>query len=63
MIRILDIGSGEILDDEIKWARFTNIAWAKDDSGFFYSCDPEPEKDAELVAPALGHAVYFHKLV
>jgi prolyl oligopeptidase len=61
-IRVLDVDSGAILDDEIKWARFTNIAWVKDGSGFFYSRNPEPEKDAEFVAPALGHAVYFHWL-
>ncbi|MGV6871892.1 prolyl oligopeptidase family serine peptidase [Pseudochelatococcus sp. B33] len=61
-IRVLDIESGAILDDEIKWARFNNIAWVKDSSGFFYSRNPEPEKDAAFVAPALGHAVYFHRL-
>lgn len=61
-IRILDIESNTILDDEIKWARFTSIAWVKDGSGFFYSRNPEPEENAAFVAPALGHAVYFHRL-
>lgn len=61
-IRVLDVDSGTILEDEIKWARFTSIAWANDSSGFFYSRNPEPEKNAEFVAPTLGHAVYFHRL-
>src|SRR5690606_33248984 len=61
-IRVLEVDSGAILDDEIKWARFTSIAWAKDGSGFFYSRNPEPESDGAFVAPVLGHAVYFHKL-
>ncbi|MBF6615742.1 MAG: S9 family peptidase [Candidimonas sp.] len=61
-IRVLEVDSGTILNDEIKWARFTSIAWAKDSSGFFYSRNPEPESDAAFVAPVLGHAVYFHKL-
>jgi prolyl oligopeptidase len=61
-IRVLDIESGATLDDEIRWARFTNIAWVKDGSGFFYSRNPEPKEDAAFVAPALGHAVYFHRL-
>lgn len=61
-IRILDIESNTILDDEIKWARFTSVAWVKDGSGFFYSRNPEPETDAAFVAPALEHAVYFHRL-
>lgn len=61
-IRILEVDSGTIFGDEIKWARFTNIAWTKDSTGFFYSRNPEPERDAEFLAPALGHAVYFHRL-
>lgn len=61
-IHILDVDSGTILDDEIKWARFTSIAWVKDGSGFFYSRNPEPEQGAEFVALAFGHAVYFHQL-
>lgn len=61
-IRVLDVDSGEILKDEIAWARFTQIAWAKDGSGFFYSRFPEPEKDAAFDAPIAGHAVYFHAL-
>jgi prolyl oligopeptidase len=61
-IRVLDVDSGTLLDDEITWARFTSIAWVKDGSGFFYSRNLEPEQDAEYVALALGHAVYFHRL-
>lgn len=60
-IRILEVDSGVILDDEVKWARFTSIAWSGSD-GFFYSRNPAPEPGAEFVAPAVGHAVYFHRL-
>ncbi|BBK42584.1 prolyl endopeptidase [Allostella vacuolata] len=58
-IRVLDIASGAILEDEVAWARFTTIAWAKDGSGFFYSRFPAPEEDG---SPVAGHAVYFHAL-
>ena len=61
-IRILDVESGEIFEDEIAWARFSSIAWAKDGSGFFYSRFPAPEKEAAFGAPVAGHAVYFHSL-
>lgn len=61
-IRVLEVDSGTILGDEVKWARFTNIAWTKDSAGFFYSRNPEPEKGAEFSAPALEHAIYFHRL-
>lgn len=61
-IRILDVESGEIFEDEIAWARFSSIAWVKDGSGFFYSRFPAPEKEAAFGAPVAGHAVYFHSL-
>lgn len=61
-IRVLNVESGQYLEDEIPWARFTDIAWAKDGSGFFYSRSPEPAKDAPFEAPILRHGVYFHAL-
>ena len=30
--RVLDLGSGELLDDELEWLKFTALAWRKDDS-------------------------------
>lgn len=61
-LRVLDVDSGEILDDEIRWARFTSIAWTADGSGFFYSRNPAPGEDAAFGAPVKDHAVYFHRL-
>ncbi|NKE45315.1 S9 family peptidase [Roseomonas frigidaquae] len=61
-IRVLDVASGELLEDWIEWARFTTIAWAKDGAGFFYSRFPAPADNAPSAAPVGGHAVYFHAL-
>ncbi|UIJ70404.1 prolyl oligopeptidase family protein [Aurantimonas sp. HBX-1] len=61
-IRVLDVDSGEILEDEVKWARFTTIAWATDGSGFFYARNPEPDTDAPFEALVLGHSIQFHRL-
>jgi prolyl oligopeptidase len=61
-IRVLDVNTGKILDDEVKWARFTSIAWTKDGSGFFYARYPEPKQGSESQANVANHAVYFHAL-
>ncbi|MUG91896.1 prolyl oligopeptidase family serine peptidase [Scytonema sp. UIC 10036] len=61
-IRVLDVDTGKVLDDEVKWARFTSIAWTQDGSGFFYSRYPEPEEGTESQASVDNHAVYFHAL-
>jgi prolyl oligopeptidase len=59
-IRVLDVTTGKVLGDEVKWARFTTIAWAKDGSGFFYARFPEPKQSAATHASVENHAVYFH---
>jgi prolyl oligopeptidase len=61
-IRVLDVPSGIVLDDEIHWARYTNLAWTKDGSGFFYSRYPEAEAGMVASAGILNHAVFFHAL-
>lgn len=61
-IRVLDVETGAVLSDEVAWARFTAIAWAKDGSGFFYSRFPEPPAEKGFEAPVTDHAVYFHAL-
>jgi prolyl oligopeptidase len=61
-IRVLDVDTSQVLDDEVQWARFTQIAWAKDASGFFYSRFPQSEGGATDIAGIVDHAVYFHAL-
>jgi prolyl oligopeptidase len=61
-IRVLDVNTGKVLDDEVKWARFTNTAWTKDGTGFFYARYPEPKQGSESQANVANHAVYFHAI-
>jgi prolyl oligopeptidase len=61
-LRVLDVDTGSPLADEVKWAKFTDIEWAKDNSGFYYSRFPEPEKGAEFQSLNLNHAIYFHRV-
>ena len=59
-IRVKDLATTETLADEIKFAKFTQIAWAGD--GFFYSRYPEPRAGDALKAANRDAAVYFHRL-
>lgn len=61
-VRVLDVDSGRVLEDELRWVKFSNLAWAKDGSGFYYSRFPEPAKGAEFQSLNLNQAVYFHRL-
>ncbi|MGY3606192.1 MULTISPECIES: prolyl oligopeptidase family serine peptidase [unclassified Bradyrhizobium] len=61
-IKVLNVDTGQQLDDAVEWARFTRLAWVPDGSGFFYSRYPEPEAGTAVSAGVANHAVYFHRL-
>ncbi len=60
-IYVLEIESGKKLSDEIKWVKFSGIAW-KDD-GFYYSAyDTPKEGGSELSTKNEYHKIFFHKV-
>jgi prolyl oligopeptidase len=59
-IYVMEIESGKKLADEIKWVKFSDIAW-KDD-GFFYSAYDAPKGGSELSNKNEYHKVFYHKL-
>jgi prolyl oligopeptidase len=38
--RVMDVGSGALLDDVIEHTKFTGVSWDRDSSGFYYSRYP-----------------------
>ena len=59
--KVMNIETGVVLEDELKWAKFSGASWENDDSGFYYRRYEEP--DGELLkelneAPKL----MFHKI-
>ncbi|MEI8203371.1 MAG: prolyl oligopeptidase family serine peptidase, partial [Bacteroidota bacterium] len=59
-IHVKEIANGNVLKDELKWVKFSGIAWQGD--GFYYSRYDAPEKGKELSKKNEFHKVYFHKL-
>lgn len=57
---VMDVASKKKLSDDLKWIKFSGIAWYKD--GFFYSRYPEPAKGQELVSSNEYHKIYYHKV-
>jgi prolyl oligopeptidase len=62
IVRVIDTRTGRLLPDEIKWVKFSNLDWAKDGSGFYYSRFAEPKAGQQFQSLNEGQAVYFHKL-
>jgi prolyl oligopeptidase len=61
-VRVLDVATGRPTSDEVRWVKFSNLDWAKDGSGFFYSRFPEPDAAAQFQSTNENHVVYFHRL-
>jgi prolyl oligopeptidase len=59
---VMEIESGRLLPDELKWTKFTHAAWTKDGLGFFYSRYEEPKKGAEFQALNFNNKLYHHRV-
>jgi prolyl oligopeptidase len=61
-IKVRSLATGQDLADDVRWMRFSGLAWTKDGGGFFYSRYPEPPKGKVLEAALSGHALYYHRV-
>ena len=57
---VIDLKTGQLTNDHIEWAKFSNAAWKGD--GFFYSAYDAPEKGKEFSNVNSGHKIYYHKI-
>ena len=62
VIHVVDVASGKQLPDEIKWVKFSGIAWTNDDKGFFYSRFPAVESGKAYQSLNRDQKVYYHRL-
>jgi prolyl oligopeptidase len=60
--RIMEVDTGRVLDDELVWLKFTQLAWTPDSQGFFYSRYPAPSEDARFTSLNTDQKVYYHRL-
>jgi prolyl oligopeptidase len=59
-IYVMQIADGKKLEDEIKWVKFSDIAWKGD--GFYYSAYDAPKGGSELSNKNEFHKVFYHKV-
>ena len=62
IVRVKDVATGADTGDEVHWVKFSDLAWAKDGSGFYYSRFPEPRDGEAFQSLNENHSVYFHRL-
>lgn len=57
---VLDIETGEKLNDHLKWVKFSDLSWQK--NGFYYSRYDEPPQGKEFSSKNEFHKVYYHQV-
>ncbi|WP_010663568.1 prolyl oligopeptidase family serine peptidase [Marinilabilia salmonicolor] len=60
-IYVLDVATGEQLDDHLEWVKFSGISWMGEE-GFVYSRYDAPAKGEELTNVNEFQQVFYHKL-
>ena len=60
--KIMEIESGKILDDELKWVKFSGADWTPDSRGFFYARYPQPDEGAAFQSLNTNMKVYYHRV-
>jgi prolyl oligopeptidase len=61
-VKVLDVATGKMLEDEIKWVKFSSLDWDKAGKGFFYSRFPEPDKAGEFQSLNTNQEIRYHLL-
>ncbi len=59
---VMEIATGQQLPDELKWTKFSNASWTKDNKGFFYSRYEQPKPGAEFQSLNFNHKLFYHRL-
>jgi prolyl oligopeptidase len=60
--KVLHVASGQVLGDDIRWVKFGEASWTRDDQGFFYSRFPEPRPGEKYQGLPLHQKLYYHRL-
>lgn len=60
-LKVLDVTTGKVMDDEIKWAKFTGISWVGNE-GFLYSRFEAPKEGAAFQQLNYNQQVFYHRV-
>ena len=60
--KVIEVESRKELPDRLDWLKFTNLSWAADSSGFYYSRFPATTEEEKFQSLNKNMMVYFHQL-
>lgn len=60
--RVMDVASKKVLDDELKWVKFSSVTWTNDGKGFFYGRYDKPKAEDKFQSLNLNQKLYYHQI-
>jgi prolyl oligopeptidase len=60
--RIIEVETGRLLPDELKWVKFSGASWTADSKGFFYGRYDEPAAGEAFQKTNLNQQVFYHRV-
>ncbi len=61
-VHVRDLGTGKDTSDDVKWLKFSGVAWTNDGKGFFYSRYPAPAEGKAISSEIKDQTLYYHVL-
>jgi len=59
---VLEVDTGRVLADKLKWVKFSRVSWTPDSQGFYYSRYDEPPPGQQYTGQNYFQKLYFHRL-
>jgi len=59
-VRVVDLHTGELLEDKLEWVKFTLVSWKG--NGFYYSAFDKPEEGKVLSEKNTDMKIFYHVL-
>jgi len=59
---VLEVDSGQKRNDDLKWIKFSRVAWTPDGQGFFYSRYDEPPPGEQYTKANYYQKLFYHRL-
>ncbi|MFT3964867.1 MAG: prolyl oligopeptidase family serine peptidase [Sphingobium sp.] len=60
ILRVLDVDTGRTLDDRVEWVKYSNLSWAQDGRGFYYSRFDPPPGGGKFQATVENQRIWYH---
>lgn len=60
--RVMEIETKKVLEEELKWVKFSGVSWTRDSKGFFYGRYAEPKEGTAFQNLNVNQKLYYHRV-